>query len=328
MWLGKLPEWYKLWMDSIKHNQEFNWLLICDNIDDEFKNYKNDNKINNLTTFNLSKSDLYNLIKSKCDIDINQNFKPYKLCDFRPLYGKIFSHLLEDYDFWGWGDIDVVYGNLSKKINDTLLDNYDVIGTGMSDRCSGPLCFFKNINKINELYKKLPYELFKGGHKSVDENAFSALVRKSANIKSELSNKEQPLHLMGLHKAADGFLLRAFVLKWFAQHYPKMHQSIVAKRCKITVPKCPSLPIREASNKDFNIYWYKGVFYDEKNTPLDYTHFHFGGSGTRVKLRKNLILSIKNIKFPTEGIKFQFYFFLLALRDITEKLITLKNLSE
>lgn len=37
---------------------------------------------------------------------------PYKLCDFKPAYGFLFPEIIKRYDFWGHGDIDVVYGNI------------------------------------------------------------------------------------------------------------------------------------------------------------------------------------------------------------------------
>lgn len=47
--------------------------------------------------------------------DLNfQNRYPYKLCDLKSFYGKIFEDELKDYEYWGYGDSDVVYGKLPK----------------------------------------------------------------------------------------------------------------------------------------------------------------------------------------------------------------------
>ena len=37
---------------------------------------------------------------------------PYKLCDLKSFYGKLFEDELRDYEYWGYGDCDVVYGKL------------------------------------------------------------------------------------------------------------------------------------------------------------------------------------------------------------------------
>ena len=39
--------------------------------------------------------------------------KSYKLCDLKPFLGAVHEPELKEYDFWGFGDLDVVHGNLS-----------------------------------------------------------------------------------------------------------------------------------------------------------------------------------------------------------------------
>jgi len=33
-----------------------------------------------------------------------------RLCDFKPMYGHIFEDYLKEYDYWAFGDCDLVYG--------------------------------------------------------------------------------------------------------------------------------------------------------------------------------------------------------------------------
>ena len=77
----------------------------------------------------------------------------YKLCDLRPFYGFIHQDILKKYDFWGYGDNDLVYGNLDVLINDRMLDTYDVITT-MSERIAGHFAIFRN----GDRYRKLPFK--------------------------------------------------------------------------------------------------------------------------------------------------------------------------
>ena len=42
---------------------------------------------------------------------------PYKLCDYKPVYGLIFDEDLQDYDFWGHCDVDLIFGDIRKFIN-------------------------------------------------------------------------------------------------------------------------------------------------------------------------------------------------------------------
>lgn len=57
--------------------------------------------------------------------------KPYKLCDFRPLYGEIFSNYVDGYDFWGYCDCDLIFGDIRKFLTEELLSTKDyLLGMG------------------------------------------------------------------------------------------------------------------------------------------------------------------------------------------------------
>ena len=46
-------------------------------------------------------------------INFTQKHKAYKLCGCKPFYGVIHKEELRGYDYWGFGDIDLIYGDLS-----------------------------------------------------------------------------------------------------------------------------------------------------------------------------------------------------------------------
>lgn len=91
---------------------------------------------------------------------LNINFSPkhdaYKLCGCRPFYGVIHKKELENYDYWGFGDIDLIYGDLSIIFNENNLAKYDFI-TSHSDRVAGHLTIMRNITKYNEACYKIPH---------------------------------------------------------------------------------------------------------------------------------------------------------------------------
>ena len=59
------------------------------------------------------------------------------------------------YDFWGFGDMDVVLGDIRKFITDDVLSKNDVIGH------AGHMQIFKNCKEINELVLKTPSSTLK-----------------------------------------------------------------------------------------------------------------------------------------------------------------------
>ena len=78
----------------------------------------------------------------------------YKLCDLRPMYGVVFADILKDYDYWAYGDCDVIYG---RKFNDFLAKVADGdwdVATVQSKWLSGPFTMLKNVPKINTLFER------------------------------------------------------------------------------------------------------------------------------------------------------------------------------
>jgi hypothetical protein len=90
--------------------------------------------------------------KMKADVALHSY---YKLCDFKPMYGYIFDDLLKEYSFWGFGDIDLIYGNIGKFVTNEVLDSFDII-TFRNEWLSGALTLFRNNDYINTLFKKSP----------------------------------------------------------------------------------------------------------------------------------------------------------------------------
>jgi hypothetical protein len=79
--------------------------------------------------------------------------KTYKLCDFKPAYGAIFKDYIKDFDFWGYTDIDVVFGDIRQFITDELLMQYDVI-TAKTQYLLGHFTLYRNSEVNTHLFKK------------------------------------------------------------------------------------------------------------------------------------------------------------------------------
>ena len=140
-YFGKLPNYFDLWMLSASYNSKFDFLIYTDS-DDEILKMKYSNIIVKRTTF----SDFSNNIKRLFNYPISLE-SPYKLCDYRPMYGHALALDLEKYTFWGHCDVDLIFGDLSKYITDDILKQYDRIYN------HGHLTLYRNIPKMNYLYK-------------------------------------------------------------------------------------------------------------------------------------------------------------------------------
>jgi hypothetical protein len=110
--------------------------------------------------------DEYNRVVDKQDILANN----YKLCDFRPIYFSIFADKLASLnlsyeDYVGWGDIDLIYGNISSFLK-MEGPKYSFIGL------HGHFTAFRYTQPLTTLYKKienLELYLIDPTHLSIDE---------------------------------------------------------------------------------------------------------------------------------------------------------------
>jgi hypothetical protein len=144
-YMGEFPWFFKFFLKSCEFNPTIDFFIFTDNI-------LGDNIPENVKIIPFSLTDFNQLATIKLGFDINID-KPYKLCDFKPAYGFLFSEYLEGYDFWGITDIDVIYGRIREFMTDEFLDNYDTICV-RHDFITACCMLFKNTNYVNNLFKK------------------------------------------------------------------------------------------------------------------------------------------------------------------------------
>lgn len=138
-YFGKFNNYFQLFLNSCAYNKNFEWLIFTD----DTRNFKYPDNVKVIyTTFDKLKTRIQELF----DFPIILN-NPYKLCDFRPAYGLIFEEYIKEYQFWGYCDTDVIWGNISDFIKDEDLMKYDKIC--VFGHCS----LYKNNKKMNNLFK-------------------------------------------------------------------------------------------------------------------------------------------------------------------------------
>lgn len=137
-YFGKLPEWFELWYKSASINKQFNFLLVTDQ--------KIDKNVSNIKVLTMTLQSFSEYCSEKLNLKIEIH-KPYKLCDLRPAYGMIFEEYLKKFTFWGHCDLDQIWGDLSKFIDDEILNKYDKINW------CGHFTLYKNNSILRTLYK-------------------------------------------------------------------------------------------------------------------------------------------------------------------------------
>jgi len=144
-WSGNFPWYFPYFLHSCRYNQSVDFLIFTDNSE------------TNLDLPPNVKIIPYSIEQFKIDARKALGFKiaiesGYKICDFRPAFGHIFSDFIKDYDFWGYCDVDVIFGNI-RSFMDELLNEYDII-SARHDYLTGCFALYRNNEFIRELFKQ------------------------------------------------------------------------------------------------------------------------------------------------------------------------------
>jgi hypothetical protein len=143
VYYGPFPWYFKYFLHTCGYNAEVNFVIITNNPPPG-------DLPANVRFENITLKDMRDIASRKLGFETGLH-SPYKLCDFKPAYGYIFSDLIEGFEFWGHGDIDVIYGNIRKFMTDDLLSKHDVI-TVNNDFISGAFTLFRNSRNTNRLF--------------------------------------------------------------------------------------------------------------------------------------------------------------------------------
>lgn len=169
-YFGQWPDWIELYLKSCSLNTFIDFIFFTDCV-------RPKQIYSNTYFYYVSWMDYQKLISEKLGINY-QRENAYALCDVKPFYGFIHKEILDKYDFWGFGDLDVCYGRLCNFIDDNILQNKDVISMH-ADRISGHFSLFRNSEYFRNLCFSLPdwekklesTEMF-----GLDEHFFTDLV--------------------------------------------------------------------------------------------------------------------------------------------------------
>jgi hypothetical protein len=145
-WYGDYPWYFQYFIKSCVYNPTIDFIIITDNT------VLIPNKPNNVKIIYKTLEDVKAIASAKLGFTVAID-TPYKLCDFKPAYAFLFPEIISQYDFWGHGDIDMVYGSIRNFLTEEILDNYDIISS-REDIIMGTFCLYRNNLKINTLFMK------------------------------------------------------------------------------------------------------------------------------------------------------------------------------
>lgn len=141
LWFGPPPVHSRLLFKSVAANTDIDVHLFTD----QAGNWGNIPK--NVFLHQTTLPELRYRIRSKLLPGAALSFA-YKACDYRPAFGEIFAEELRPYDFWGWGDLDVIWGQIHDFVPDAAFKSCDKIFQ------FGALSFVRNSKKMNTLFQQ------------------------------------------------------------------------------------------------------------------------------------------------------------------------------
>lgn len=119
VYFGKFPNYFGLWLKSCEKNPTIDFLVMTDQ---QLEN-RPKNVIVKPLTIECMREKASSVLGFAVKLD-----RPYKCCDFKPLYGLMFGEELKNYDYWGHADIDLIFGNLQYFFDKYRLYDYDKFG--------------------------------------------------------------------------------------------------------------------------------------------------------------------------------------------------------
>lgn len=209
-YFGTLPSNYKYTLATMAANSFIDWYIITDDVFED-KQYVN------VFCIKSDFDEIKRTIKNQFGFNIS---RIYKLCDYKPLYGIIFQDIVQGYEYWGYSDLDILYGSLEGCLSENNLRSYDKILE------LGHLSIYRNDPLINSMcwtIEKNGYSLrsilesdniyvldesYGNGHLSVNElleQSGYSVLRKVNGCKDVIS-RYRNLHIVGDKREAYTYL--------------------------------------------------------------------------------------------------------------------------
>jgi len=240
-YFGQWPEWIDFFVESCKWNPTIDWLIFTDC-------RPPDNDAPNVRYEHVSFADYTSRVSQRLKIDFRPD-SPYKLCDLKPALGYVHESDIESHDFFAFGDIDIIYGNLRRFLSPEVLA-HNVVSNHWN-RISGHFAIFRNSEMFRNAFRQIPewkasFETQK--HLGLDESKFTKVF---------LKHRKHPLLLRKLWGLFSPYRRRCY----FQEQYTTILSPI---KWNDGNPEHPQ-----------TWCWRKGTLTNTRDTGREYMYLHF-----------------------------------------------------
>lgn len=147
VWFGPFPPWHDFYLKTCELNPRVDWLIFHDAP-------RPARAPTNIRFVPLTKSEL----ERRASVVLGDEIllpSGFKVCDLRPAFGAVFSDWLSGFDFWGYNDSDLFWGDITRFVTDQVLDCYDVV-TSCRASVVGQFTLFRNTGVTRFFHQLIP----------------------------------------------------------------------------------------------------------------------------------------------------------------------------
>ena len=228
VFFGEFPYYFPLFRESANYNKDINWIIFtnqkCKNLNATYAP-KIFGTHDNIKIIPFELIEFNNLASQKMDLKADLS-SSYKLCDFKPAYGKIFEDYIRGYDFWGHVDIDVIWGDMRKFLNEEAL-SHDVV-TGDQRYISGVFTIYKNTEELKKIYSSFHDEydrlIHTDKYETLDEVPIDFVLKRNPNLKIfsgfDCSGKRLPIVRYGKKRTPARWRDGKLTIESYLKDYP------------------------------------------------------------------------------------------------------------
>lgn len=188
VWFGALPYWFEFFLRSCEHNPLYDWLIWSDATPPK-------NLPSNVKMIDFSLQEFNKLASYKLNRTV-EVARPYKLCDYKPMYGLVWEEALGQYDYWGFCDLDVIWGDIDQFFRKYLIQRTDIITCGgattiggLHYRIQGPCTLVRNSERLNKSFINTPdyrRAIAVDGYVCFDEGSWDQYIKGRSDISLEI----------------------------------------------------------------------------------------------------------------------------------------------
>ena len=146
-YFGSFGPWFPLYLHSLAQQQTLDLLLLSDAQPPRLPP--------NARHVDMTLDQVRTLATARLGTPVCLN-RTRNLCDLKPAYGMVFEEFTHGYEYWAFGDEDVLYGDVDRMLGPQLDGTADLVVPGtnssrMQGSLQGHLTVIRNASRTNEL---------------------------------------------------------------------------------------------------------------------------------------------------------------------------------